>query len=125
MKSNAQLQKDIEDELACEPSVDAAAIGVAVADGTGPNVNNSERQRNAKQHERTPEVDGRAVISEAQAAARPSVFSSTTIGETATAAFLAEIRRTPSSSVALTRSGSMGTGRSNCRSSFFSVNSEK
>jgi osmotically-inducible protein OsmY len=33
MKSDAQLRKDIEDELACEPSVDAAAIGVAVTDG--------------------------------------------------------------------------------------------
>lgn len=33
MKSDAQLRKHIEDELACEPSVDAAAIGVAVTDG--------------------------------------------------------------------------------------------
>jgi osmotically-inducible protein OsmY len=33
MKSDAQLRKDIEDELAGEPSVDAAAIGVAVTDG--------------------------------------------------------------------------------------------
>jgi len=33
MKSDTQLRKDIEEELACEPSVDAAAIGVAVADG--------------------------------------------------------------------------------------------
>jgi osmotically-inducible protein OsmY len=33
MKCDAQLRKHIEDELACEPSVDAAAIGVAVTDG--------------------------------------------------------------------------------------------
>ncbi len=33
MKSDTQLRKDIEEELACEPSMDAAAIGVAVADG--------------------------------------------------------------------------------------------
>lgn len=33
MKSDARLRKDVEDELACEPSVDAAAIGVAVKGG--------------------------------------------------------------------------------------------
>ncbi|MBZ5594867.1 MAG: BON domain-containing protein [Acidobacteriia bacterium] len=33
MKSDAWLRKDVEDELACEPSVDAAAIGVAVKEG--------------------------------------------------------------------------------------------
>jgi VCBS repeat-containing protein len=32
-KSDAQLRKDIEDELACEPSVDADALGVAAKDG--------------------------------------------------------------------------------------------
>jgi len=33
VKSNFQLRRDIEDELAMEPSVDATAIGVAVEDG--------------------------------------------------------------------------------------------
>jgi len=33
MKSDAQLRRDVEDELAAEPSLDAAAIGVAVEDG--------------------------------------------------------------------------------------------
>jgi osmotically-inducible protein OsmY len=33
MKSDNQLQHDVIDELAWEPSIDAAAIGVAVADG--------------------------------------------------------------------------------------------
>jgi osmotically-inducible protein OsmY len=32
-KSEAQLRLDVEEELGCEPSVDAAAIGVAVEDG--------------------------------------------------------------------------------------------
>jgi len=33
MKSDAQLRRDVEDELATEPSLDATAIGVAVEDG--------------------------------------------------------------------------------------------
>ncbi len=33
MKSETQLRRDVEDELALEPSVDATAIGVAVEDG--------------------------------------------------------------------------------------------
>ena len=33
MKSDAQLRRDVEDELATEPSLDATAIGVAVIDG--------------------------------------------------------------------------------------------
>jgi osmotically-inducible protein OsmY len=33
MKSDALLRRDVEDELTCEPSVDAAAIGVAVKEG--------------------------------------------------------------------------------------------
>lgn len=33
MKSKAELRRDVEDELAMEPSVDATAIGVAVEDG--------------------------------------------------------------------------------------------
>jgi osmotically-inducible protein OsmY len=33
MKSDEQLRRDVEDELATEPSLDAAAIGVAVEDG--------------------------------------------------------------------------------------------
>jgi len=33
MKSKIQLRRDVEDELATEPSVDATAIGVAVEDG--------------------------------------------------------------------------------------------
>lgn len=33
MKTDAQLKKDVEDELAWEPAVDAAHIGVAVKDG--------------------------------------------------------------------------------------------
>lgn len=33
MKSDARLRKDVEDELACEPSVDTVAIGVAVKEG--------------------------------------------------------------------------------------------
>ena len=34
MKSDAQLQKDVEEELRCEPCVTAASIGVVVRDGT-------------------------------------------------------------------------------------------
>lgn len=33
MKSDEQLRRDVEDELATEPSLDASAIGVAVEDG--------------------------------------------------------------------------------------------
>lgn len=33
MKSDAQLRRDVEDELAAEPSLDATTIGVAVDDG--------------------------------------------------------------------------------------------
>jgi len=33
IKSEAQLRRDVEEELGCEPSVDALAIGVAVDDG--------------------------------------------------------------------------------------------
>ena len=33
VKSTARVRQDIEQELSCEPSVDAAAIGVAVEDG--------------------------------------------------------------------------------------------
>ena len=33
MKSDTQLRRDVEDELAIEPSVDATAIGVAAEDG--------------------------------------------------------------------------------------------
>ena len=33
MKSDAQLRRDVEDELVVEPSVDSTAIGVAVKDG--------------------------------------------------------------------------------------------
>jgi osmotically-inducible protein OsmY len=33
MKSDAQLRRDVEDELAIEPSVDATAIGIAAQDG--------------------------------------------------------------------------------------------
>ena len=33
MKSDAQLRRDVEDELAAEPSLDATAIGVGVDDG--------------------------------------------------------------------------------------------
>ena len=33
MKSDAQIRRDVEDELTAEPSLDASAIGVAVKDG--------------------------------------------------------------------------------------------
>ena len=33
MKSDTQLRRDVEEELAIEPTVDAAAIGVAAEDG--------------------------------------------------------------------------------------------
>jgi osmotically-inducible protein OsmY len=33
MKSDAELRTDVEEELSCEPSVDATVIGVAVKDG--------------------------------------------------------------------------------------------
>lgn len=33
MKSDVELRTDVEEELSCEPSVDATAIGVAVKDG--------------------------------------------------------------------------------------------
>jgi hypothetical protein len=47
MKSDAQLGRDVEDELATEPSLDATAIGVAVKEGivtlTGHVVSYSEK----------------------------------------------------------------------------------
>jgi osmotically-inducible protein OsmY len=66
MKSAARLHQDVEDELGCEPSVDAVAIGVAVEDGVVTLFGHvaSHAEKVAAEHAAARVRGARAIVSE-------------------------------------------------------------